>query len=86
MAILAQMAAAVLTSVLYQTNQSLYVSMCGGSLPDPGTFWVIQLAMGLCIAVVNIGISAGLGIAGSSIWVSFERKKMHPTLPPPPGG
>ena len=86
MAILAQMLAAVIVSALYQTNQSLYVSLCPGTqLPDPGTFWVLELGTGCCIAIVNVGISAGLGIAGSAIWFSSVKNKISPNLPPAPG-
>ncbi len=82
--VLAQMIAAVILSVLYQTNQSYFVSMCpGGSLPDVGTFWVAQMGIGACLALVNIGITAGLGIAGSAIWFSTSGKKSGPNLPPP---
>jgi hypothetical protein len=86
MAILAQMIAAVIVSALYQTNQSMFVSLCPGTqLPDPGTFWVLELGMGLCIAIVNVGISAGLGIAGSAIWFSSAKKNIPPIPPPAPG-
>ncbi len=76
MAVLSQMIAAAIVSLLYQTNQSMYVSLCPGTqLPDPGTFWVLQLLMGCCVALVNIGVSAGLGAAGSAIWFSSVGKK-----------
>ncbi len=81
--VLAQMIAAVILSVLYQTNQSYFVSMCpGGTLPDVGTFWVVEMFMGACLALVNIAIAAGLGIAGSAIWFSTSGKKSNPNLPP----
>ena len=85
MAILAQIAAAVISSLLYQTNQSYYVSLCPGTkLPDPGAYWIIQLLMGSCLAVVNVGIAAGLGIAGGTIWFSTNGKKYSMQRPPAP--
>ncbi len=85
MSILAQMLASVISAVLYQTNRSYYVSLCPNTqLPDPSAYWVIQLLMGCCLAVVNVALSAGLGVAGGAIWFSTSGKKHAPPAQPAP--
>ncbi len=83
MAILANIIGALVSGFLYQSNQNVYVSMCPGSqLPDPATFWVVELGLGACVALVNVGLTTGLGIAGSAIWFSTAGKKGTSAHPP----
>ncbi len=85
MAVLANMIAAALVGSLYQSHQSMYVSLCPNTqLPDPGTFWVIELGLGLCTALVNVILTTGLGIAGSAIWFSTNGHKQNTNIPPTP--
>ncbi len=83
MGIAANLIAAVLAGIFYQSNQSVYVSLCPGTeLPDPNVFWVVELGLGVCTAIVNVVLTTGLGVAGSAIWFSTAGKKTSGKLPP----
>ena len=80
-----QMCAAVINAAVLQDSSNQVINQYL-NLPasDPTTVWAGQLIAALCIGLINIALSAGLGAGGGAIWKGTAGKTQPPAPDAPP--
>lgn len=78
---LAQIIASIINAAVMQ-NPELQLNRVLGLPPvAPGTMWAAQIGMALCVGLLNIGLTAGLGAGGGAIWKGTAGKSQPPAPP-----
>jgi len=75
--ILGNIIAGVLNALVLQNPDLQINNALGLPTATPGMVWAVQIAINLCIGVVNIGLNAALGAGGAAIW-----SNMNPRVQP----
>src|SRR5271157_624551 len=76
MAFLAQILAAVINATVMQNPQFQGATvLLGLPLLSSNEVWIAQLLAGVCLGILNVGITAGLGAGGGAIWFSTAGKR-----------
>ncbi len=70
LSIVGQLIASVINAISLQNSG--FTEMLGLPATDTTTLWVAQIGMALCMGLLNIAIMAGLGAAGSAIWLNMN--------------
>lgn len=86
MGILGNICAGIINaSVLQNADNQVVNEMLNLPPSDPAMVWAGQLIAALCIGVLNVALSAGLGAAGGAIWKSTAGKTppAEPMAPAP---
>ncbi|PWH17497.1 MAG: hypothetical protein DDG60_01935 [Anaerolineae bacterium] len=79
-ALLAQMIASVINSLVLQNPQFQLGRIWGAEAVDPTTVWLAQFAFALCVGLLNVGLTAAFGAGGGAIWFSTAGKNQAPAL------
>lgn len=75
-AIVAQVIASILNSLVLQNPQYQLGQLWGAAAIDPGLVWAIQIGVGLCVGLFNVGLNAAFGAGGGALWFNFTGKKL----------
>lgn len=76
----AQVLAAVINGLILQNPQFNPGRIFGGVPIDPSLIWAGQIGIGICIGVLNIGITAAFGAGGAAIWSNMAKKDQAAAL------
>jgi hypothetical protein len=81
LAILAQILASIINALVLQNPQYQLGRLWGADAVSPSAVWGLQILFGLCIGLLNVGLTAAFGAGGGAIWFSTAGKKQ--TVVPP---
>jgi hypothetical protein len=83
--VLAQIGAAIINAAIMQDPSRQINNLLGLPTADPATVWIAQLGMAMCVGLLNVGLSAGLGAGGGAIWKGSAGKvQIQPPAEPLP--
>lgn len=80
LSLLAQMLASVINAFVLQNPQFQLTQWFGGQAVEPATVWTVQIAMAVCVGLLNIGLTAAFGAGGGAIWFSTAGKNQAPAM------
>lgn len=81
-AILANIIAALLNSLVLQNPELQPNNFLGLPQTSPAMVWIGQFGINLCVGLVNVGLNAALGVGGISIWRNTAGKTSNIETPP----
>jgi len=80
-----QIGAAIINAAVMQNPNYQINKLFGLPAADATTVWIAQLVMAMCVGLLNVGLSAGLGAGGGAIWKGTAGKsQIQPPMAPPP--
>ena len=78
MAIVAQIIASIVNAAVMQNPNNQLNRVLGVPPTDATMIWILQIGMALCVGLINVGLTAGLGAGGGAIWKGTAGKPQPP--------